>query len=215
MKVQRFKRNAFVPAEEQSADEMAQWQKPGHLIVAGQDGGPMHKTFDSSSPVTIRSRKIGAELPEGTVVDKRLVYGDDGVRVEYLVKPRSKKADSEFADKKELARLQELLDVDPDAPTEHRNKLRQQIADIQSRLERPKTSPKSPAPVAQKPAEPTSEEKPKPASKPQPRELTELEKLKGQAKTLRGLLDRGASGKLYADYAARLAGIQEKIKSLE
>lgn len=214
MKVQNFRRNDFTKATEQTPEKMARWQKPGHVIVVGRDGGPMHQTFDPSSPVTIRTRKIGAELPEGTVVDKRLVHGDEGLRVEYLVKPRRTGDEANYADQRELARLEELLRIDPDAPTEDRDRWRQQIADIQARMPtatpepKPKVArpaPEAPTPLSHAPS----------VAKPAPREPTELETLKGQARGLQGLLDRGAAGRLGEEYASRLEAIKAKIAEIE
>jgi len=213
-RVQVWKGNDFASAEDQSPEQIASWVKPGHVVVEETDG-PMHQTFDPNSPVTFRTRKIGAELPQGTVVDKRLVHGEDGIKIEYLVKPRTGGKESEFQDRQELEKLETLLKIDPDAPSEDRQRWRQQATELRAKLEsqqidaKPKPKPKPNPKPEEKPVE-----KPKPqlvTEKPKPKPLEGLDLLRGQLRTLEGLIDRGARG----NYAQRAEELRKRIAEEE
>jgi len=76
----KWSKSVRIPKE----DAQVPW-KPGHLLVTTNTIMQGHG-FDSSSGASfnVRSLVIGAEVPKGTVVGKRLLGGE----TQYLVKPR-------------------------------------------------------------------------------------------------------------------------------
>lgn len=103
----------------------AKWEKPGHTVVST----PLKAVLDSNyhdsdmgqfySKTSTRTKKIGTELPEGTIKAKRIITPYQGAKtVEYLVKPRSQKAEKIYQAQMRMIDLQETLQINRDMMSE-------------------------------------------------------------------------------------------------
>lgn len=63
-------------------------------VTAPEDRGNDELSFASNYRVTLK--KIGAELPEGTVKAKRQIRTEEGLQIQYAVQPRSKAKEAEY-----------------------------------------------------------------------------------------------------------------------
>lgn len=101
------RKKVWKPFEHIPTTEMDAWVKPGMVLVReavrfcdGSEGPMGHDTRK------IRSIKVGGEIRQGIVKDKRMFDG----KVEYLVKPHSKARQKEIAAQEDIqAREAELL----------------------------------------------------------------------------------------------------------
>jgi hypothetical protein len=62
----------------------------------------------------LHTHPIGHDLEAGTVVGKRLVRAEDGMRVQYLAKPRAKKAQAAYEARRRLAEVEYQLGPNAD-----------------------------------------------------------------------------------------------------
>jgi len=122
----RAKRVRRIPNDETQVP----W-RAGHVIVEARidvrgnfDGDPDFPTF------SLRLLAVGHELPEGKVKARRVLDG----RTQYLVKPRSKRAEIRYRRTEELEELRSLLRGDPDAPDELRAQRRARAEELEALL---------------------------------------------------------------------------------
>jgi hypothetical protein len=94
----KFAKPVRVPKEESNA-----WQKSGDLVLEERPDVRGSNFDDDFGPtMSIRTKAIGTELPEGTIKGKRMIVLPDAAdgklrkRVQYLVRPRGKKAETDY-----------------------------------------------------------------------------------------------------------------------
>lgn len=83
--------------------------KPGHLLL-DESAQIQGHGFDSDFGPTLnlRSKTIGSEISQGTVVGKRIILMPDK-RVQYLIKPRSGRAEKVYQAKVRLQQIERSL----------------------------------------------------------------------------------------------------------
>lgn len=96
-------------------DEATMPWRPGCLIVT-ETARVEGRDFDSDfgPKFSIRSAPVGTEREEGTIVAKRIAALDGKKRVQYLVKPRSGKAERLYVARKRIAEIESILGVEAD-----------------------------------------------------------------------------------------------------
>lgn len=94
--------------------EIDTWIRPGcHVVTTSLDVRGSGFDSDAGPSFSVRSLELGAARDDGTVVAKRLITLDGRRQVQYLIKPRSKAADTRRQTQLRIAAIRrQLADTD-------------------------------------------------------------------------------------------------------